>query len=113
MGLPPVRNWPLLFLARSLAHLSFTLLTSNGRKNLVNSREFSSSADIDMISSPPSLCSAPHVEPAWIRHSRCSSTSQVETESAPNVSEISRDAVELSAASSRAAGRVRANRTQI
>src|SRR4051812_26500295 len=106
MGLPPVRNCPLLLSMRSCAHFSFALPRSKGRDTLINSAELRFLPAIEVMESSLDACSALEVELTRIRRSPCSSNSQVDTESAPNVSEINRDAVVASAVSSRAVERL-------
>src|SRR5437667_12872224 len=107
MGLPPVRNCPLLLSMSSRAHFSFALPRSKGRDTLINSLELSSFPAIELIESSLGACSAFEVELTRIRRSPCSSKSQVETESAPSVSDINRDVIVASSISSRQVQRPR------
>src|SRR5205807_10267332 len=106
MGLPPVRNCPLLLSMSSRAHFSFALPRSKGRDTLINSLELSSFPAMQPIESSLGGCSALEVELTRIRRSPCSSKNQAETESAPNASESNRDAIVASAGSSRAIQRL-------
>src|SRR5262249_61857545 len=94
-------------------HLSLGLPRSKGRDALINSAELSSFLAIDLLKSSLRPCSELEVEPTWTRRSPCSSKSQIETDRAPNVSEIRRAATVPSSVSSKAIERLRVNRVQI